>query len=165
MANPRTIARLQARIQERAAHALEFELKDPRVGFITITRVELSPDLLHGKIFYSVLGGRSERSKAQHMLDSAAGFIQRKVAGVPEMRKLPHLTWHFDESLIVAQRMDESIKRALERDKLIAQQGQAPEIEPVGDWEDEYGAASDGLGPPPRNTPEPPADDQPPKRR
>jgi len=135
------------------------------VGFITITRVELSPDLLHGKIFYSVLGGRAERSKAQHMLDSAAGFIQRKVAGVLEMRKLPHLTWHFDESLIVAQRMDESIKRALERDKLIAQQGQAPEIEPVGDWEDEYGAASDDLGPPPRTTPEPPSDDQPPKRR
>ncbi len=151
MANPRTIARIQSRIQERAAHALEFELKDPRVGFITITRVELSPDLLYGKIFYSVLGGRSERSKAQHMLDSAAGFIQRKVAGVLEMRKAPHLTWHFDESLIVAQRMDDSIKRALERDKLIAEKGQAPPSEPAPDWEAEYDASVDELDPPQRD--------------
>jgi len=137
MANPRTIAKLQSRIQERAAYALEFEVKDPRVSFITITRVELSPDLLYGKIFYSVLGGKSERSKAQHMLDSAAGFIQRKVAGVLQMRKAPHLSWHFDDSLIVAQRIDETIKRALERDRLIHEKGAAPDIEPVEDEDDE----------------------------
>lgn len=148
MANPRTIARIQSRIQERAAHALEFELKDPRVGFITITRVELSSDLLYGKIFYSVLGGRSERSKAQHMLDSAAGFLQRKVMSVLEMRKAPHLTWHFDESLIVSQRMDESIKRALERDKLIQEQGAAPAIELVGEWDAQNDDSLDEIDPP-----------------
>lgn len=147
MANPRTIARLQSRIQERAAHALEFELKDPRVGFITITRVELSQDLLYGKIFYSVLGGRSERSKAQHMLDSAAGFIQRKVMSVLEMRKAPHLTWHFDESLIVAQRMDDSIKRALERDKLIQEKGAAPEVAPPVEWDEDFDDDLGDLGP------------------
>lgn len=143
MANPRTIAKIQSRIQERAAYALEFEVKDPRVGFITITRVELSPDLLYGKIFYSVLGGKAERSKAQHMLDSAAGFIQRKVTGVLQMRKAPHLTWHFDDSLIVAQHLDETIKRALERDRLIHEQGQAPDIEPVEDLDEDVLAVDD----------------------
>jgi ribosome-binding factor A len=153
MTNPRTIARIEARIHERAAHALEHEINDPRTGFITITRVELSPDLLHGKIFYSVLGGRSERSKAQHMLDSAAGFLQRKIVSVLQMRKSPRLTWHFDESLIVAQRVDDSIKRALERDKLIQEQGRAPEIEPPADWEEEYEESAGDLGARPRKTP------------
>ena len=75
--NPRTIAKLEARIHERAAYALEFEVRDPRMPLVTITRVELSKDLAHAKVFYSVLGPRSERSKAEHLLESAGGFIQR----------------------------------------------------------------------------------------
>ena len=68
MTNPRTIARLQARIHERAAYCLQFEVADPRASFITVTRVELSPDITSGKIYYSVLGSEGERSKAEHML-------------------------------------------------------------------------------------------------
>ena len=51
MANPRTIARLEAQIRRRAAYCLQFEVADPRATFITITRVELSSDLLNGKTF------------------------------------------------------------------------------------------------------------------
>jgi ribosome-binding factor A len=105
MANPRTIAKLEARIHERAAHALEFEVRDPRNVLITITRVELSKDLSHAKVFYSVLGGKAERSKAEHMLSSAGGFIQRQVARVLETRKVPHLHWIFDETIEQAQEL------------------------------------------------------------
>ncbi|MBI5363766.1 MAG: 30S ribosome-binding factor RbfA [Planctomycetes bacterium] len=98
MANPRTIARLEARIQERAAYCLQFEVNDPRASFITITRVKLSSDLTSGKIYYSVLGDASDKSKAQHMLDHAAGYIQRQVSRVLEMRRMPHLTFRYDDS-------------------------------------------------------------------
>ena len=137
MANPRIIARLEARILERAAHCLEFEIADPRSSFITITRVELVKDLTNGKIFYSVLGDASDRSKAAHMLASAAGFIQRKVARVLQLRRVPHLVWKYDESIAEAARMDGVIKKALERDRQIQEQGKPPADED-GDWEQEY---------------------------
>jgi ribosome-binding factor A len=119
MANPRTIARLEARILERAAYCLQFEVSDPRGGFITITRVELSPDIASGKIYYSVLGDESEKSKAEHMLKSAAGFIQRQVASVLDVRRMPHLRWIYDDSIEKASELDLLIREARERDRAI----------------------------------------------
>jgi ribosome-binding factor A len=144
VANPRTIARLEARILERAAHCVEFELNDPRAGMVTITRVELSNDLTAGKIFYSVLGDAGDKSKAAHMLESAAGFIQRKVARVLNMRRVPHLRWVYDESIEAAARLDDRIRSALERDRMIQAEGHAPPAE--GDDEDDLSA--DGAEPP-----------------
>jgi ribosome-binding factor A len=137
MVNPRAKARIEARIHERAAHCIEFEINDPRATFLTITRVELSDDLSHGKIFYSVLGTAADRSKAEHMLASAAGFIQRQVSRVLEMRRMPRLVWIYDESIAEAARMQGVIEQALERDKLIAQTGKAPEPDDP-DWQREY---------------------------
>jgi ribosome-binding factor A len=125
MANPRTIARLEARIQERAAYCLQFEVHDPRASFITITRVELSTDVTSGKIFYSVLGSESDRSKAEHMLKSAAGFIQRQVARVLDVRRMPHLRWVYDGSVEHASNMDKLIREARERDREINPQRSA----------------------------------------
>ena len=117
--NPRTIARLQARIQERAAYCLQFEVNDPRASFITITRVELSPDLASGKIHYSVLGDEGDKRNAAHMLQSAAGFIQRQVARVLSVRRMPHLRWVYDDSLENAQAIDALIREARARDAVI----------------------------------------------
>ena len=136
MANPRTIARLEARILERAAHCVAFELNDPRAGMVTVTRVELSSDLTSGKIYYSVLGSAADKSKAAHMLESAAGFIQRKVARVLDLRRVPHLRWVFDESIENAARLDDRIREALERDRRIQAEGHAPGGD--DDWETEY---------------------------
>lgn len=119
MANPRTIARLEARIHERAAWCLQFEIKDPRAGFITIQRVELASDLSSGKIHYSVLGDEGDRSKAAHMLEGAAGFIQRQVARVLDMRRVPRLVWVYDDSIEKAAELDLLIRRARERDREI----------------------------------------------
>jgi ribosome-binding factor A len=120
MANPRTIARLEAQIHRRAAYCLQFEVADPRASFITIVRVELSSDLLNGKIFYSLLGEESERAKVEHMLDGAAGFIQRQIARVLETRTVPHLRWVYDDSIAEASRMDQLIKEARTRDQEIS---------------------------------------------
>lgn len=132
MANPRTIARLEARIHERAAYCLQFEINDPRAGFITILRVELSSDAASGKIFYSVLGDDSDRSKAAHMLEGARGYIQRQVARVLEMRRIPHLTWEYDDSIEKAADLDLLIREARKRDKAIN-----PNVDEAGEVSDD----------------------------
>lgn len=107
---------MESRIRERAAYCLQFELNDPRSGLVTITRVELAQDLSSGKIFYSTLGDQADRNKCKAMLASAAGFIQRQVARVLETRTVPHLSFHFDESLERASNMDRLINEALKKD-------------------------------------------------
>ncbi len=124
MVNPRTLARLESRIQERAAYCLQFEVKDPRSSFVTITKVELEPDLRSGKIYYSCLGSEGDRHKTEKMLEGAAGFIQRQVARVLETRTVPHLKWVFDDSIEKAAKIDELISEAHKRDEATRPEGE-----------------------------------------
>lgn len=119
MTNPRTIARIASRIQERAAYCIQFEIRDPRATFVTITRVELSNDLGIATIHYSVLGDEGDRSKAAHMLDHAVGFVQRQVARVLHMRRVPNLRFAYDDSIEHAAAMDRLIREARDRDRRI----------------------------------------------
>ncbi|MEM7311118.1 MAG: 30S ribosome-binding factor RbfA [Planctomycetota bacterium] len=119
MANPRTKARLEARILERAAHCIEFELNDPRASFLTLTRVELTDDLYTARLFYSVYGSEGDKSKVAHMLEDATGFVRKRVAGVLRVRRAPRLVWLYDDSVEYAAKMDQTIRDALERDREI----------------------------------------------
>jgi len=119
MANPRTIARIEAAIQRRAAYCLQHELSDPRGQFITIVRVELNSDLSVAKLFYSVLGSDSERSQAGQMLEHATGFIRKQVGRVLETRSIPELRFMADTTASDAEQMDDMIAKALRRDSQI----------------------------------------------
>lgn len=137
MVNPRTLQRIAARVQERAAYCLQFELKDPRSSFVTITKVELEQDLRAGKLYWSCLGDLAERSKNAHMLEDAAGFIQRQVGRVLETRTMPHLSWVFDDSIEKSASMGRLIADARERDESIRGEelptDEAPADEASGD--------------------------------
>lgn len=117
--NPRSKARIEARIRERVAYAVEFELSDPRAAFITLTRVEVSNDLGSAKIFYTVLGESGARSRAAHMLEDATGFIRRQLGRVLRTRRIPGLTWIYDESIEEAARVEQAIDEALRRDRSV----------------------------------------------
>ena len=119
MANPRTIAKVAARIKERVAYCLEFELSDPRSSFVTVTRVEVSADLATAKVHYSVLGTEGDKSKTQHMLEAATGYVQGRIARVLRTRRTPRIRWIYDDSIEYAARMDEAIRDAIQRDKAI----------------------------------------------
>lgn len=119
MASPRTLARLEARILQRAAHCLEFEVADPRASFITLTSVKLARDLSTARVSYSVLGSPADRSRTQHMLEDASGFIQRQVAKVLKTRRMPRLTWAYDDSVEYAAEIDRKIKEAMRGDREI----------------------------------------------
>jgi ribosome-binding factor A len=74
-------------------------LKDPRVGFVTVTAVETSPDLSHAKVFVSVLGDEDERAATLEGLASSHGFLQRRIAEEVRMKRTPTLEFLHDDSV------------------------------------------------------------------
>jgi len=117
MANSRTRARIEARIRERVAHCIEFELNDPRATFITVTRAEVSSDLSTTKVYYTVLGTEGDRNRTRRMLDDATGFIRKQLGRVLRTRRIPRLTWAYDDSIEYQENMEAAIQRALARDR------------------------------------------------
>lgn len=75
------------------------ELSDPRIGFVTITAVETSPDLRSARVFYSVLGDASARKDAEAGLKSASGVIQARVARETRMKRTPTLSFLYDDTI------------------------------------------------------------------
>ena len=86
-------------IREVLAAAITTEMKDPRIGFVTVTDVQTSPDLRASKVFVSVLGNESERDAALEGLRSAHGFLQGRIASELRMKRTPTLTFHYDDSI------------------------------------------------------------------
>ena len=84
--------------QEISKVALE-EIKDPRIGFLTITKVELTKDLRYAKVYFSVLGGAKEKALALKGLNSAKGYIKGLLADRVKLRFMPEIAFAIDESL------------------------------------------------------------------
>src|SRR5437588_2531821 len=93
------LARVSEVIRETAANTILFELKDPRVKNVTVTRAEVSADLQHAKIYVSVMGTEREQNLTMHGLKSDAGFVQTKVAAQLTTRFVPHVTFILDEGV------------------------------------------------------------------
>ena len=74
------------------------DLKDPRVGFVTVTSVDTSPDLRHAHVFVSVLGDEHQRSETMAGLTSARGYLQRRVASELRLKHTPQLDFRYDDS-------------------------------------------------------------------
>ena len=90
--------RVDEAMREVLSGAITTELKDPRVGFVTVTAVETSPDLRHARVYVSVLGNPGERRRSLKALDSAHGFLQRRVGSELRMKHTPQLQFVYDET-------------------------------------------------------------------
>ena len=86
-------------IRQVLGDVIATDLKDPRIGFVTVTDVDTSPDLRTARVYVSVLGGESEREKALAGLRSSHGFLQGRIASQLRMKRTPTLTFHYDESV------------------------------------------------------------------
>ena len=75
------------------------ELSDPRIGFVTVTSVETSPDLRTAKVYVSVLGDEEAREATLSGLRSSHGVIQSRIAAETRMKRTPTLTFHYDETI------------------------------------------------------------------
>ena len=86
------------------------ELKDPRIGFVTVTDVKTSPDLRHARVFVSVLGDEAARKASIEGLNSAHGLLQRRIASEVRMKRTPTLAFVLDETVDKAMRIEEIIR-------------------------------------------------------
>lgn len=101
----RRVTRVADAIREAVADLVLREIKDPRVGMVTITQVRLSPDLRHARVYFSRLGDRAAREESLSGLRSAAGFLRTQVARRVRLRVAPELVFEIDENPEYAERM------------------------------------------------------------
>src|SRR4029077_17347585 len=103
------LARVAEMVREVASETILFQLRDPRVKLVTVTRAEVSGDLQHAKVYVSVMGTPREQQLTMHGLRHAAGFIQSKLADRLQTRFTPQLAFV----------LDEGVKKSLEVTRLI----------------------------------------------
>lgn len=105
MAFPRSV-RVGDQIKREISEILQKEMRDPGLGFITITAVEVSADLKQASAFYSVLGTEEQKRNSGLALQRAAGFIQQQIGKRIRMKYLPRLRFQYDQSLEYGEKID-----------------------------------------------------------
>ncbi|HEX21168.1 MAG TPA: 30S ribosome-binding factor RbfA [Actinobacteria bacterium] len=101
------LARVKKNIKEAVGMMLELEIKDPRIGFTTITDVDISADLRHCKVFFSTLGEAEDHQRALAGLQSASGFIRGELGKHLRMKYTPEIEFIFDNSVERGARIEE----------------------------------------------------------
>ena|ERR1700689_897046 len=107
--------RVDEAIRQVIGGAVSAELKDPRVGFVTVTDVRTSADLSHARVYVSVLGDEEKRQASMAGLQSAHGYLQSRIASELHLKRTPTLTFAYDDTTDRAMRVDsllEEIERA-----------------------------------------------------
>jgi len=104
-------------IKEEISRMLLREIKDPRIGFVTITRVKVSKDLRFVKVYFSVLGDQAAREDSLRGLNSAVGFMRRELGRRLRLRYVPDIVFSFDHSLEHMSRLAELIQEIHEDEK------------------------------------------------
>jgi len=105
--------RVDEAVRAVLSDAISKQLKDPRVGFVTVTAVKTSPDLRHARVLVSVLGDQQEREASIAGLRSAHGFLQRRVADELTLKHTPALSFEYDESVERGMRISRLIDHEL----------------------------------------------------
>jgi ribosome-binding factor A len=108
--------RIGEQIKRELAELLRLEIKDPRVGFVTLTSVEVSPDLEHAKIFFTLLGSE-EPEATSRALNHAAGFLRTQLGRRIRLRAVPSLRFVHDISVERGLRLNQLISQAIAEDK------------------------------------------------
>jgi ribosome-binding factor A len=91
--------RINEMLREIVGAAVTTDLNDPRIGFVTVTSVQTSPDLRSARVYVSVLGDAAEREATLEGLRSSHGVIQARIARETRMKRTPTLNFHYDESV------------------------------------------------------------------
>jgi ribosome-binding factor A len=103
--------RVDEAMREVLSDAITQDLKDPRVGFVTVTSVDTSPDLRHARVYVSVLGDDQARRLSLDGLRSAHGYLQRRVAAELRLKHTPTLDFLYDDTAERADRMERIMRQ------------------------------------------------------
>ncbi len=131
MADPQRARKLADRIREIVARMLESRVKDPRLGFVTVTDARITADLQHATVFYTVLGSEEERASTAAALESARGLIRSEIGRQTGLRLTPTLEFVPDALPEAAALIEERLREAAARDAEVARL--AASATPAGD--------------------------------
>jgi ribosome-binding factor A len=109
--------RLAEEIREEVARMVASEIKDPRLGFVTVIRVELARDLRNAKVYVGVLGSEAEREKSLTALRSAAGFVRRELGRRLRIHHSPELDFRYDKGLEATDRVARLLQEGAAREE------------------------------------------------
>ena len=113
--------RVADQIQRELADLLQNEIKDPRVGQVTITAVEVTRDYSHAKVFYTTLASKEEKFLVENGLEHAKGFLRSTLSHPMKLRITPQLHFIYDESVERGIRLSKLIDEAMAQDKITHQ--------------------------------------------
>tara|TARA_R110002167_G_scaffold15727_10_gene62468 strand:- start:17543 stop:18067 length:525 start_codon:yes stop_codon:yes gene_type:complete len=123
--------RIAEQLQRELAQLIQQEVKDPRLGLVTVNAAKISRDLSYADIYVTVMGSYEEvQAQAEvtvKILNRAAGFLRGRVAKLIKMRAVPHLRFHYDSSVVRGNYMSSLIEQAVSQDHL--RQGERGELE------------------------------------
>jgi ribosome-binding factor A len=106
-------------LKRELARLVQFEVRDPRVGMVSITDVEVTRDLAHAKVFVTVMGEESaaDAQSSVDALNNASGFLRSQIASVSNTRTVPRLRFVYDASVVRGTRMSALIDEAVKKDR------------------------------------------------
>ena len=108
--------RVSELVRQYVSAWLTSDVRDPRIGFVTVIGVEVSPDLSHANVRVSVMGTEEEKAKSLEGLASAARYLRAQLANELHLRTSPELHFHLDRGIEHAQRIDRVLKELKESD-------------------------------------------------
>ncbi len=103
-------------LKEVVSELLQREVKDPRIGFVTVTDVEVSGDLRHAKIFISILGEDEEKEKTLEGLNQARGFIRKELGHRLRLRHVPEILFRYDSSVKRGIKISQLLRKVKDKD-------------------------------------------------
>lgn len=119
--------RVDEAIRQVIGDAVASDLKDPRVGFVTVTDVRTSADLSHARVYVSVLGEPEAREASMDGLSSAHGYLQRRIADELHLKRTPTLEFAYDDTTDRAMRVDVLIEQEIDAGRGTAQASSSQE--------------------------------------
>lgn len=102
--------RVADQIRAEVTEMIAREVHDPGIGFVTVTRVQVSPDLQHARVYYTSLGDEVARRNSARALERASGFMRRQIGQRLRLRRAPEIHFHFDESIGHQDRVEQLLK-------------------------------------------------------
>ncbi len=112
----RRLIRLGSQIQEDVSDIIARKLKDPRLGFVSVTKATVSADLSYANVYFSVIGDKGDTKRTMTCLEHAAPFIRSELAGRLRLKRVPELRFFYDDSAARGARIDRILKNLKEGD-------------------------------------------------
>ncbi|OEG00444.1 ribosome-binding factor A [Vulcanibacillus modesticaldus] len=111
------VGRVGEQIKKEISQLIQYELKDPRVGFVTVTGVEVTGDLSQAIIYVSIMGSEEEVKDSQMALEKAKGFLRTEIGKRIRLRHTPELIFKIDESIAYGSKIEKLLKEIKETDQ------------------------------------------------